>query len=419
VTSVLLTALPAQGHVGPVLVVARHLAARGHRVRVLTGARFADQVAATGADLVALPDDAVVLPETLGVPIPGGPRGVRFALEHLFVAPVAAQFRAVQQALAAKITDVVVTELLFMGSYPLVGLRERPRLLLLGISPLPVRGGGTAPYGLGLPPATGAVARVRNSVLEAALDRFLFGPPQDLMRREFARLTGRTLTSSLFDLPLETDAVLQLCPPGFEYPRPGLPVHVRFAGPLPLAPRNLPDPVWWPELGDGRSVVHVTQGTEANKDFSRLLVPAIRALADRPVLVVASTGGRPAAELAAELGEVPANARLETFLDYSRFLPRIDALVTNGRYGTVNLALAQGVPIVTSGRTEDKAEVGARVTWSGVGIDLRSGRPAPRAISDAVGRVLGEPGFRQAAERLQAEIEVAGGLAAIEELVRG
>jgi len=68
---------------------------------------------------------------------------------------MAAQFRAVQQALAVRSTDVVVTELLFMGAYPLLRLRDRPRVVLLGISPLTVRGGGTAPYGLGLPPAEG------------------------------------------------------------------------------------------------------------------------------------------------------------------------------------------------------------------------------------------------------------------------
>lgn len=40
-----------------------------------------------------------------------------------------------------------------------------------------------------------------------------------------------------------------------------------------------------------RPVVHVTQGTIANKDFGQLIAPTLRALADEDVLVVVSTGG--------------------------------------------------------------------------------------------------------------------------------
>ncbi|WP_432510146.1 glycosyltransferase [Kineococcus sp. SYSU DK001] len=412
--SVLLTSLPAQGHLGPVLAVAAGLAERGHRVRVLTGAGFRGQVEAAGVRFVELPPEAFVHPEDLDRPIPGGPRGVGVALEHVFVRRTGPQFAAVQRALAAEPTDVVVTELLFMGAYPLLASTQRPRVVLLGISPLPVRGGGTAPYGLGLTPARGPLTRARNALLSAVVDRVLFARPERVLAQEFQRLTGTSLDVSLFDLPLRTDAVVQLCPPGLEYPRPGLGVPIHFAGPLPVLPRGLPEPPWWADLDAGRPVVHVTQGTVANTDLRRLVLPALRALADRPVLVVVSTGGRPVEDV----GPVPANARVSTFLDYARFLPRIDALVTNGGYGTVNLALAHGVPLVVSGRTEDKAEVGARVAWSGAGIDLRTDRPPPQRLSDAVGRVLTEPGFARAAGRLRAQIETAGGLDTVDRLVR-
>ena len=39
-------------------------------------------------------------------------------------------------------------------------------------------------------------------------------------------------------------------------------------------------------------------------------------------------------------------------------------LVTNGGYGTVQQALAHGVPIVVAGATEDKPETAARIAWS-------------------------------------------------------
>jgi UDP:flavonoid glycosyltransferase YjiC (YdhE family) len=162
----------------------------------------------------------------------------------------------------------------------------------------------------------------------------------------------------------------------------------------------------------------VTQGTFANDDFTRLVLPAVRALAGRPVLVVLTAGGRPEEELRAALGVVPDNVRTASYLDYAKLLPRLSALVTNGGYGTVTQALAQGVPLVVAGRTEDKAEVAARVAWSGAGIDLRTDEPTPRQVSDAVAKVLFDPRYRRAAVRLQAEGAAAGGFDAIDDLVR-
>ncbi|WP_328293858.1 glycosyltransferase [Kineococcus sp. NBC_00420] len=418
--SVLLTSLPVQGHLGPVVAVAADLVRRGHRVRVLTGAAYRDRVERAGADFLELPAHAYAgdLDHPERRPGSSGPQALGHDLETRFVRYIGPQFAAVEAALADEPADVLITELLFMGAYPLIVREDRPRVLLLGISPLPVEGGGTAPYGLGLAPGRGPLVRMRNAALKQLIDRWVFASPQRLLVEEFRRLTGRVPATSMFDAPLTMDAVLQLGPPGLEYPRPGLPLTVRFVGPLPTPAAHLPLPEWWDDLDDGRPVVHVTQGTVANGDFARLLVPAVRALAERPVLVVLTAGGRPEAELREALGEVPDNVRTASFLDYSTFLPKVSALVTNGGYGTVTQALAHGVPLVVAGRTEDKAEVAARVAWSGAGIDLRTDHPSPRRIDDAVGRVLGEPRFRRAAARLRDEIAVAGGLDAVDELVR-
>jgi UDP:flavonoid glycosyltransferase YjiC (YdhE family) len=81
-------------------------------------------------------------------------------------------------------------------------------------------------------------------------------------------------------------------------------------------------------------------------------------------------------------------------------LPRIDVLVTNGGYGTVNQALSYGVPLVTAGLTEDKADMNARVAWSGVGIDLRTNEPTPSALREAVCCVLDRPDHRARAARM-------------------
>ena len=59
--------------------------------------------------------------------------------------------------------------------------------------------------------------------------------------------------------------------------------------------------------------------------------------------------------------------------------------------------------MVVAGTTEDKKEVTAHVGWSGVGINLRTSRPSPDAIAEAVQSVLNEPRFRERTGVLQAE----------------
>jgi UDP:flavonoid glycosyltransferase YjiC (YdhE family) len=199
--------------------------------------------------------------------------------------------------------------------------------------------------------------------------------------------------------------------PGFEYPRSDLAPSVRFVGPILAAPSTgFEAPSWWHELGDGRPVVHVTQGTLDNADLDRLLLPAFRALAGEDVLVVGTTGGPDPEPLRHGL---PSNARLDRFIPHDVLLPHTDVMITNGGYGGVQQALANGVPLVVAGNSEDKPEVAARVRWSGTGIDLRTGRPSEKNILRAVRTVLRTPSFAARARSLQQEIAASDALGAI------
>jgi len=147
--------------------------------------------------------------------------------------------------------------------------------------------------------------------------------------------------------------------------------------------------------------VLVTQGTVANHNFGLLIAPTLAALANEPdVLVVATTGGRPVDAIP---GAVPSNARVASFLPFEWLLPRVDVLVTNGGYGSVNQAMSFGLPLVTAGMTEDKADVNARVAWSGVGLNLATNEPTQKALRAAVRTVLDRPAYRMRASQMADE----------------
>jgi UDP:flavonoid glycosyltransferase YjiC (YdhE family) len=116
---------------------------------------------------------------------------------------------------------------------------------------------------------------------------------------------------------------------------------------------------------------------------------------------VATTGGPDPEPLRAGL---PPNARLERFIPHDRLLPHVDVMVTNGGYGGIQQALANGVPLVVAGDSEDKPEVAARVHWSGVGVNLRTGHPSPAMVAHAVRRVLARRSYHLRARALQAQM---------------
>jgi len=419
--SILIASCPIHGHVTPLLAVTRHLIARGHRVRFLTGARYRDAVESAGADFLPLPAEAdfddsdmdAAFPEGVGLT---GVAGIRYDIGTIFVRPMRAHLRALDAAIAAEKTDAVLVESLFIGAVPLLTRPrgERPAVINLGIVPLGITSRDTAPFGLGIPPMRGPIGHLRNRALTFVARHIIFGGVQKQAARLVREATGAKLQTFFMDAASRADAIVQFSVPGFEYPRSDLPTPVHFVGPVSrTAPSDAHLPDWWHELDGSRPVVHVTQGTIANRDYDDLIAPTMAGLADADVLVVVSTGGRDVSTL----GPLPANVRASAYLPYDELLKRTDVFVSNGGYGGVHYALEHGVPIVVAGTTEEKIEVSARIAWSGVGINLATNRPTAQQVREGVLAVIAEPRYRRASERIGAEIAAAPGLAGLESAI--
>jgi MGT family glycosyltransferase len=406
---------PAQGHTAPLLALARRLVDEGHDVVFFTTRHYRDKVAATGASFVPFADEydahdlMVANPERESTS-KRGVRGVKDDLRRIFIGPIPGQCRDLRAILAEQPADAIVFDTMFLGALPLaLGPRdERPVLVCVGVMPYPARSRDTAPFGVALQPGSGPLGRVRNLALNWITEHGALADIQRFARHRLAEAgverRGR-FPGYLIDAPSTlVDAYLQATVAGFEYPRSDLAPTVRFVGPI-LAPptADFDEPPWWGELGSGRQVVHVTQGTLDNADLDRLLLVTIRALAHDDVLVVATTGGPDPEPLRAGL---PPNARLERFIPHDRLLPHVDVMVTNGGYGGVQQALANGVPLVVAGDSEDKPEVAARVHWSGTGVNLHTGRPSPAMVAHAVRRVLEWRSYHLRARALRAQIAV-------------
>lgn len=421
-SSILIATVPIHGHVTPLLAVARHFVARGDRVRFLTGSRFADVVAATGAEHLTLPaladyDDRIGLnerfPERAALT---GPKSLAFDIVELFTRPSRAQYDAVMAAHASEPADALLVDPGFAGAAFVLGhpRADRPAVVMCGVLPLSLPSRDTAPFGMGIPPMAGPLGRARNAILAGLAGR-IFAPAQHIADEMYREVHGTGLPGPLLDWARGADAVVQFTVPEFEYPRSDAPANLHFAGPISASGSTAALPEWWGDLDGSRPVVHVTQGTMANKDFGQLVGPTLAALADEDVLVVVATGGRPLDTLP----PLPANARAAEFLPYEELLPKTDVYVTNAGYGGVQYALRHGVPIIASGGQEDKPEVGARIAWSGVGRRLTAVSPSPSRIRAAVKAVLRDDRYRRAASAMAERMARSGGLAQLTAIVDG
>ncbi|MEU1275499.1 glycosyltransferase [Streptomyces sp. NPDC005799] len=427
-TLIVAAASPFHGHVQPVLTVASDLVRRGHEVVVLTGSRFADEVRAASVLHVSLPPAAdfddrqldLYFPDRAA--FPPGPAQLEYDLKHVFGDPTPAQYRALRTLLARRFpASVVISDPQFLGATALslsAPPGHRPVTIGLGITMPTLLSEDAPPIGLAVPPLAGEGAKKRHREMNDQVREVLSGAQRHI-EENFGE-SGTELPGFVLDCMVTApDHYLQLTIPEFEYPRGDLPSSFRFVGPLPAVPRTpRPLPEWWAEVEDTkRPVVVVTQGSFDNRDLGRLVRPALDALADEDVLVVAATGRADGPAMIEAAGAVPANARIGGYVPFDALLPHASVLVTNGGYGGVHEALRQGVPLVVGGDGEDKPEVAARVQWSGAGVDLRTGDPSPKEVRAAVLSVLAEPGYRERAQALRAGFEHHDALEAIAEVV--
>ncbi|MFE6966435.1 nucleotide disphospho-sugar-binding domain-containing protein [Agromyces sp. NPDC057679] len=418
---VMIAVTPFHGHVAPMAVVAGAFVAAGHRVRVYTGAAHAAAFEAEGAEVVRWREAPDFDEHDLAATFPELGSGTGLGqlmrnIEQLFIRTGAAQCRDLVEAYGTRPWDVLVAESTSLGAAFAADRTATPWVTVC-LTPLTLLDPGTPPPGFGIPPAQGPLGRMRDRVLIGALraitrrlqraheeERALAGLPPD----------GRTFDEACYSPGL-------VCASGvaeLDVPRPDT-GRVRYVGALAASPdastagraQSLPE--WWPELLDhDRPVVHVTQGTQ-HLEPRDLVAPSFAALGRQELLLVATTGR---AGVARFPFPAPPNARIAGFVPHTVLLPHVDVMITNGGWGGVLAALSAGVPLVVAGGDADKPEAAARVARSGAGIDLRTGRPSPRAVLRAYRRVAGDPAYRANAERLARRLRAHDGPREVVEL---
>jgi MGT family glycosyltransferase len=398
---IIIASTPAAGHLNPLLSIASLLVESGHEVAVQVNEDLRPAVEAAGHRFLSEIPNAQTsgryflgnYPERIQKSL--GMEMIGYSLVHFFARNIAAQSASLKMALYDFPADLILADSLYWGTLAmLVGPRDkRPAIAHLGVSVVNIGSGKNIPM---RPDET---PEQREAELELR-ERFMLQPAQQAVNAALASLGYPALPCPILEAMTQLpDLYLHPGIESFEYPDPNSKVQYIGALPTPAGQPKLPE--WWQQVDRTKRLVLVTQGTVANRDFGQVIAPALVALGGREdVTIIVTTGGQPVESIPVA---IPSNARIASFLPYAQIMPEIDLLITNGGYGTVNMAISHGIPVISAGLTEDKEEVSAHVQWSGAGIDLRANQATPEAIRHALDEIFTQPGYRERAQQLSLE----------------
>lgn len=372
----LFTTLTGLGHLHPLVPAAAALASAGHDVRFATAPSFHPRVEASGFPAFAAGFDrerdeadethARLQTELAALP-PDGPARTLFRIHRLFGGLYAQRMVPDLLAIAAE---------------------WRPDALVREVAEF---GGCVAAEALGLPHAS-----VRSNTMLSA------GSARELVADDMAALRA------LHGLPPDpgNDMLFRYLhlafePPGFGDPgrRPAPTAHLlRPAAFSSSGDETLPA---WIERLSGRPVVYATLGTVFNSRTPGLFEAIVAGLRDEPVELIVTIGRD---RDPAGLGPQPANVHIERYIPQSLLLPHCDLVITHAGFSTVAAALGHGLPVVSIPIDADQPVNAQRCAALGVGVTVGPGRRTAGAIRDATRRVLGDPAYRRAAERVRGQI---------------
>jgi MGT family glycosyltransferase len=400
---ILVAVTPLAGHVKPMLPVAQQLVRDGHQVFFQTSDVFSTEVEAAGLQFLPLLGNANYDYHRLGELIPElwtAASPIEQAIiytKYVFADRIVDQHRGLQEIIAVKNIDLVMTDVLFLGELPLLLSGDsRPPVIACGVT-APMWTDPASSIFTGPDNTPGGRAR---NIADNGKFLAMRAPGYEYIDAVLDRLgvaiPGGYQTNSIYRLP---DVFLQLGSEDFEYPMEDRPSNLTYTGPIIHRESGAEAPAWMSQLDRSLPIVLVSQGTLANFNFDQLVNPAITGLADEPVQVVVTGGGSKSGKILSAQ-----NAIVEPYVPYEQILPMTSIFVSNGGYNGVQQALSYGVPIVCYGESEDKPLVAARVHWSGAGISLKAGTSMPEQIRDAVRKILSDTSYTERARTLGAQI---------------
>jgi len=390
------------GNVPAVLGVARRLADRGHRVRVLTEPCLEEAVRGMGAEFVAFTrhftrqDRHQPLLDDFEAKSPIA--ALKRSFDRVMFGPARIVAEETYRAILAEPTDAVVVDHLMIAALVAAEAAGVPRVVLFH-TPEYLPGPGKPAAGAGFLPRNDVVGRVRDGLFNAVFLKTIGGYLGVFNEaRQALGLAPLRSARDIVDQYHLADLRLIQTSTAFDFPITPLPANTRYVGPV------IDDPDWttadvdawqapWSTDDDRPLVVASLSSTFQNQGAT--LERIIRALGTLDVRGLVTHGRA----LDGAFENVPDNVRVVRSAPHGAVFPHAAAVITHAGHGTVIRALAHDLPVLCLPMGRDQDDNAARVVARGAGLRMKP-TAAPERIAAAVRRLLGEPAYATGARRL-------------------
>jgi MGT family glycosyltransferase len=390
---------PARGHLFPVTPILDELRNNGHEIHLRTLAAEVEMERARGFHVEPI-DPAIESVEHRDFE-GSNPRAALKIAMHSFLERAKLDGPDLRRAIDQVQPDALIVDVQAWGGLPAAEAWEGPWASFCPY-PLPLPSRDAPPFGPGLPPARGPLGRLRDRILRPIVYgsvRNIVAPPVNEIRREWG------LPEAGDDFMTRAPLVLYMTAEPFEYHRRDWPSNIQMVGPCAWDP-PAESPEWLEQVE--RPLVLVTTSSEFQDD-GQLVKTALAALANEDVEVVATL---PAQDPDA-FADLPANARVLSFVPHAPLLERAAVAITHGGMGATQKALARGVPVCAVPFGRDQLEVARRVEVSGAGTRLPAAKLSAERLRAAVLEAMNR---RDGARRIADAFKGAGGPARAAEL---
>lgn len=403
---ILLSVVPASGHVNPMLAIGRALHENGHTVAFTTAATYQEQIERAGFKFYALdyPHGAVpAIHAAFRQP-------ARWHSQFSPNAPQSYFFRDLPKLVASLIGAIEDFEPAILGNDgnqyagPIAaeacGIPYSNFFAIVN----PLLSKDVPPFGLGLKwhpvghPYRWLWKLFRVPVYGVMLRHDLF---VNRVRRRYGlkpRWGNLLAPSPYLTLIATTDE--------YEYPRSDLARQVMYVGPVTTAQRGeVHDDFPWEWLTkDDRPTFYVSMGTIVSGSKIFQYVIDLAQNANWKAVIAVGHGTDPA-----QFEPLTDNILLRQFVPQLKLMQYIEAMVSHGGNNTVSEALLHGLPLVVIPVSADQPDSAGHIVACGAGIRLSPWRVTQTQLGEAMDALLNEPTYRAAAQRIQASYQATDG----------
>jgi UDP:flavonoid glycosyltransferase YjiC (YdhE family) len=356
---------PGYGHLLPMVPLIRAAQRGGHDVVVSSGSDMAGLIGQLGVTAhssgLTLAESYARLPDYRTISELPPEQQAGFAARNLFGAGAVDRARDVRGLMDTWRPDIVVHDTLELGSPTAAAMHGIPHV--------------THGYGPMVPDTAHFAAAIGSAITDAGL-------PDPV--------------PAVFAAPY-----LDICPPGLRgaEPNPWTTIYALRPSPGEIEPdATIP----W-EFSDlpHADTVYLTLGTIMNQ-AAAVFRAVIEGCARWPVNLVVTTGPGFDPDV---LGPLPRAVLTAPFLPQAAVLPHCRAVVSHAGAGTMLGALCHGLPQLCLPQGTDQPFNTAALLPTGAALALQPNEITADAVAEALGRLLEEPSFGRAANRLRTEID--------------